>query len=345
MPKYYYINSTTQIQLPDKPFAEGGEGEIYIITSPNKFQGYCAKIIFKNQRSKNKFLKIQHLIKNPPRKILNTNGIRICWPLHLIYDASKQPVGFIMPIAYPQSIQVYELTKPKIRSKYAGLLNKFEKEKNTDALIRRIKICINIAHAVYLIHQNNEYVFVDLKPQNILFSPDGKISLVDLDSIQITKNNKVLFFGKVGTPEYLPPEGFGIDPSKCIVPVSHDHFSLAVITYQIIVGCHPFSCSTSGAYSHLSEKHELIKNGLFPFGSRKAYTKPSEMHKNNYNILPQELKNIFLLAFDGSFYNPKVRPTSNDIGRTLFSLLPQTSQKKKHSWIMKLYYSLINKRN
>jgi DNA-binding helix-hairpin-helix protein with protein kinase domain len=64
---------------------------------------------------------------------------------------------------------------------------------NVDFIKNRLMVCSNIAKAFHFLHITNKYVVVDLKPENILVSEKGKIAVCDLDSIQISNNNKVLY--------------------------------------------------------------------------------------------------------------------------------------------------------
>ena len=44
MAKAVATSSNTRILLDDKPFASGGEGEVYQITSPASYAEYCVKL-------------------------------------------------------------------------------------------------------------------------------------------------------------------------------------------------------------------------------------------------------------------------------------------------------------
>src|SRR5690606_32507156 len=99
----------------------------------------------------------------------------------------RQFAGFLMPLAHSQSISLYQLCTPRLRSSTKNKdvwAQKFDRSTGP-GILARLKLCVNIAVAIHTIHKRNNYVIVDLKPQNILVSPAGKISLIDLDSIQI----------------------------------------------------------------------------------------------------------------------------------------------------------------
>lgn len=159
-----------------------------------------------------------------------------------------------------------------------------------------------------------------MKPQNILVSADGKISVVDLDSIQISNSAQVIHRGHVATPEYTPAEGGRLNPSQDFIPETWDRFSLAIIFYELIFGLHPFVATSTGQYEHITTIDEAIKHGLFVFGSKSQFLKLPPLHQN-FHRLPDSIKNCFLKAFDKGHTNPNVRPTAEEWGKALFEEL------------------------
>ena len=111
---------------------------------------------------------------------------------------------------------------------------------------------LEYAHEKKIIHR-------DIKPGNVLISKRGDVRLVDfgiardLNSLGLTYTGEML-----GTPAYMSPEQ--IKGEK--VDVFTDVFSLGVITYEMIVGKHPF-CNEDNdevkAGTILEKKQENIK--------------------------------------------------------------------------------------
>jgi len=212
-------NSKNQnIVIADEPFSAGGEGQVHKILMPANLQNLCVKIYFPQHRNMEKEQKIKFMVNNPPTNIF-TNTYLVCWPVDAVYSGSSF-LGFMMPLAFPNSILMYELTTPKIKKSLPAIWQKFNRTSSTN-ILTRLKICVNIAIPIHQIHSLNKYVLVDMKPQNILVTPDGKIAIIDLDSLQISNNGKVIFHAKVATPEYAPPEEEKLKPSKDFIPAGY----------------------------------------------------------------------------------------------------------------------------
>ena len=108
--------------------------------------------------------------------------------------------------------------------------------------------------AIHYLHENN-IIYRDLKPENVLIDRDGYIKITDfgLSKQNIIDNYSTYSF--CGTPEYLAPEiienqGHG----KAV-----DWWSLGAIVYEMLTGLPPF-------YSKDKEKlFNNIKNGNLRF--------------------------------------------------------------------------------
>lgn len=223
MAKHYTTSKGAQISLEDTPFAKGGEGSIFYITHPANFRSHCAKIyIDKYQDAQKK--KIKHMISNPPANLKN-KGYLVCWPEETLYSNGKF-VGFIMPLAFSESQKLYSLCLPDISNELPPIWRtKYNRGTSSGITGPRLKLCVNIAVAIHSIHRSNQYVLVDMKPHNLLMTDDGRISMTDMDSVQIANNKQNIFSAHVATPEYVPPEGTQLNPSKDYIPESWDRFS------------------------------------------------------------------------------------------------------------------------
>jgi DNA-binding helix-hairpin-helix protein with protein kinase domain len=251
MPLIVSTETNQQISLTDQPFASGGEGELYKVISPNSLSNYCVKIFYSQYQTQKKAEKLRFMIKNKPDSVGNDNDISICWPVDLIFIQSGF-VGFLMPLAFNDSIQLYELCTPKLKKNLSAIWHQKFDRSHDESVKNRIKLCINLAIAIFNIHKVGNYVLVDMKPQNILITADGKVSIVDLDSIQIANKTQVIHNGHVATPEYTPPEGAKLNPSTDYIPETWDRFSLAVIYYELLFGVHPFVSTSTRPYEHIS---------------------------------------------------------------------------------------------
>lgn len=235
------------IDVVDKPLGAGGQGCVHNIRT-SKYADYCLKIYKDQNAAQKEYDRIAFMVQNPPRNIIGANNFRICWPVALAFNSSKQFIGYVMPLAFPESRDLLILSsynaKPIAQQarykKYTAWHNKYERF--TDVGIKnRIKMLCNWAIALYAIHETDKYVIVDLKPQNVMATATGKISIVDTDSFQISQNGRILFPATAFTPDYLAPEGKTLHQNNMPFTESCDCFAAAVIFYTILMGTHPYS--------------------------------------------------------------------------------------------------------
>ncbi|MDF9800551.1 serine/threonine protein kinase [Catalinimonas alkaloidigena] len=326
MENQYFTSQGICINIQCLPFQSGGEGEVFSIVSPDDYKNKCAKIFYPSKRNDIRKKKLEFMVANSPPK-LEEEQYRICWPLTLLYQHNSF-VGFIMPLAYSNSIQLYELCTPKIKPKLLPEWSKFDRTTGEGVVIR-LKLCVNIAIAIHIIHCMKKYVLVDMKPQNILVNQIGNISIIDLDSIQISNGKKVAFYGPVATPEYVPPEGIQLKPNENHIPSSWDLFSLAVIFYEIIFGLHPFAATANGKYETCTTISDKISSGLFPYGSNSKFITMMPPLHHNFTLLPNVLQSYFIRAFDNKIFKPEHRPSSEMWGKFFFKEINQPSKRNK----------------
>lgn len=97
-------------------------------------------------------------------------------------------------------------------------------------IIRQVAAALDAAHAQGLIHR-------DVKPQNILVTPNGFAYLVDFGIAEASGDTSLTMTGyQVGTFDYMAPERFGNDKATAAVDV----YSLACVLYQALTGDKPF---------------------------------------------------------------------------------------------------------
>lgn len=309
----YFKKNKTAIHLETAPFASGGEGAVHRILN---MSGYCAKIYHPDQLTKKKEKKIEYLINNFSYQQLSDKAL-ICWPVDLVYNTTGKFVGFIMPLSFQNSIELYEIVTLKIRN---NLDNKWKKkfDRNTiDGIQNRLKVCVNIAIALHTLHSTRHYVLVDFKPQNILITTDGRVSITDMDSIQVFNNSQIIHHAKVATPEYAPKESEKLNPANDLITETWDRFSLAVVFYEILFGIHPYAATAGGQYDNATTIDDKIRKNLFVHGSKKSYLTVIPQPHSNYNNLPTSIKNLFIKAFETGSTNPLLRPTAEEWGKTI----------------------------
>jgi eukaryotic-like serine/threonine-protein kinase len=151
---------------------------------------------------------------------------------------------------------------------------------------------LSAAHAQGLVHR-------DVKPANILLTPDGSVKVADFgiarafdDSDQLTRTGAV-----IGTATYFSPEqaqGHGADSRS-------DIYSLGVVMYEMLTGQPPFTGESpvAVAYQHVSE----------------APPPPSVIN-------PQVPRSLEAVVMKAMAKDPDARyQTADDLGRDLRRLL------------------------
>ena len=137
-----------------------------------------------------------------------------------------------MPLAFTGSrdlkiIETYTFNQT-IAQKYPKhkSWNKFD-HSNKDGFIRRLQMMKNWALSVDIIHKTQKYVLIDIKPENVLATDTGLISVVDTDSFQINDGYNV-FKGPVATPEYFAKTAKQIQQQGTLQTTYCDMFALGV---------------------------------------------------------------------------------------------------------------------
>ncbi len=327
MALYFKTSQNQKITVEDKPLSvAGGEGQVHRIIAPSLYKNYCVKIFHPNQRYAEREPKLSYMIKHSPSDLIGEKYM-ICWPTELVYD-KNQFVGFIMPLAFEGSISLYDICRPTMKKNLDEKWHKFNLS-ISQGVILRLKLCANLAIAIHKIHQMNHYILVDMKPQNILLTNLGTISIIDLDSIQIANNSKVTYPAHAVTAEYIPSEGHSnqLHPSQDYIPLSWDRFSLAVVFYEILFGLPPFAATYKGKYKDCDTIAEKIKFGLFPHAAKsKKYLASLPALHNNFQRLPKPLKDLFLQAFIKGHNLPEARPSAEQWGRSLYQEITKIKQ-------------------
>lgn len=275
----------------------GGEGTIYSITAPQEWLGYCIKEYVEKYRTAAKEAKLQFMVDHPPEPLHYANG-KLCWPVALAYDAGfSEFVGYVMPLAYTNSQELYllsNLTNKRLGAQWQPYFDQSEESAH-----KRLNICVNLCTSVQLLHQDTNYAIVDFKPQNIMFTADGKVALVDLDSLQIRADESgEPHYGRVNTLEYTPPEGANITVKDTLVNKSWDEFSLAVILYQILFGIHPYMATFAPPFEQLNSLGDKIQQNLFVHGQGQRHLSALPSPHNRFNLLHDDIQQLFRISFD-----------------------------------------------
>ena len=129
---------------------------------------------------------------------------------------------------------------------------------------RAISIALQMLAALRIAHQQG-VIHRDVKPQNILMQPDGKVKVADFGIASAGGDSEMTEAGSiVGTAQYLAPEqarGLAVGPPA-------DLYSVGVVLYEMLCGRVPFDGDTAVnvAMRHVQEPPQPLgeRNPLVP---------------------------------------------------------------------------------
>jgi serine/threonine protein kinase len=292
-----------------KDIKTSGEGTIYQTSKA----GLLAKIYHNNTITQEKIDKLQVMVKNPPVDPTRPKGhVSIAWPKCLLQDSYGKSLGFLMP-AIGNGETLINIYNPTFRQQIAPGLNWYYL--HTTA--------INIASIVQALHAK-QYVVGDLKPDNLLVTPNMYVSIIDTDSFQIVDTlTRKIYRCPVASGEYTPREMLGKNVQNVDRSKVQDHFGLAVIIWNLLFGNHPFSGHWSGS-GNRPNIDKLIEQGLWMYGSS-PQLRPA---KNSIplNIIHPELQKLFYKCFNDGHSKPNARPSAADWETALRQAISELTQ-------------------
>ncbi len=170
---------------------------------------------------------------------------------------------------HPNIVQVYD------QSQTAGMsyiVQEYVEGETLKDLIRRespieprraITIALQILAALRVAHQQG-VIHRDVKPQNILVQPDGKIKVADFGIASAGDTEMTEAGSIVGTAQYLAPEqarGLSVGPPA-------DLYAVGIVLYEMLSGRVPFEgeAAVTVAMRHVQEAPEALtdRNPLVP---------------------------------------------------------------------------------
>jgi serine/threonine-protein kinase len=150
---------------------------------------------------------------------------------------------------------VMELVPGESLSRLLEREKKLSEEKVLD-IIAQTSRALGAAHSRGLVHR-------DIKPGNLLITPDGKVKITDFgiarvgDQVPLTKTGQVM-----GTVQYLAPEQA---TGKTSTPAT-DLYSLGVVAYEALAGKRPFTGENQMAIAmaHINEMPPALPETIDP---------------------------------------------------------------------------------
>lgn len=310
----YIINTgfhIYRVNVLAKPMSVGGEGSIYAFNMQE--YGDCIMKIYRTpEKALAKRDKILYMIKNPP--VSPHPNIRFCWPLFAVEEETTgRFCGFVMKRAFENShdltiLEFFSPTKTIAElfpdDEDRGWHNKFELKTNL-GIRNRLKILYNWVSAVEALHATGRFILVDIKPENILVTPTGKVSMIDMDSCQVAENGVLMFDCNALTPGYFPPDAEARKRNKRPLDYTCDSFAMGCCIYSILTGTHPFSNTRLLAPYNTEDYSTLgarVRAGLYHDGEKGRYVQriaTFDLHANA-SRLSLQLNQLFRAAFVGT---------------------------------------------
>ncbi|MEO1653363.1 MAG: WG repeat-containing protein, partial [Bacteroidota bacterium] len=314
------IAANQSITLSSETLGQGGEGTIYQVLSPPSLQNSVAKIYHPRERNKGREYKLNYLISHPVQ--VSQVGAHV-WPQEIIYNESGAFMGFLMPKA-KSKYDLTVLSSLKLSSRLEPeWLEKYHRE-GIKGFENRAQVAFYLAQAMADLHASQHYRLVDFKPENVRVSLNGKVNLLDMDSLQIHQDQEILFKALKVTAEYSPAEIKYVNLGQDLIPEYWDRFSLAVVIYKLLFGLHPFSGTPKGEYQVLSSQAQKIQAGLFPLGKHKSSFEVIPLPHQNFNALPASVQRLFLRCFEEGFREMEARPAAQEWAQELENFSAQT---------------------
>ena len=180
-------------------------------------------------------------------------------------DRFKREAKTAANLNHPNIVQIFDWgieDEPYFVMEYieGNTLTSIISKNRTISLSDILFIGAQVSSGLHAAHQKG-LVHRDIKPGNIMITPDGKVKVTDFGIVSlqneesdITKTGSIL-----GTASYISPEQAQGKP----VSIESDLYSLGTVLYELITGKAPFSADSpiSTATKHLTEKPE--KPSLF----------------------------------------------------------------------------------
>ncbi len=285
----------------EKQLGSGGEGQVWTVQGRLEVAKIYHPRIIKPEHER----KLKAMLANPPVDEMRVKGhVSIAWPTELLYQGGKF-AGFLMPML-EQSPTIFTVYNPVKRKKECPGFNwKY-----------LFHTALNLSKAIEAIHYKG-YVIGDLNESNILVKSSALVSVIDTDSFQVKDANGQVYYCKVGKEDFTPPELLGASLDKVDRLPEHDYFGLGVLIFRLLMeGYYPFT-GVLKQEVQLNEpvQHYCLQRGAFPYDNNPIVSPPPMAPV--FNILPRDVRNLFLRCFVAGHKNLQARPSPREWGRVL----------------------------
>ena len=228
-------NNLPQIPLYhiDRLIAEGGTAKIYLGIDLRSGFPVAIKELktkhFKNKIIRDKFKEVE------TQMYLNMQHPNIPKLVDFIDLEEKELLYIIMEFIEGQSLEQYIYNEMGIIPEQKAL-----------------PIFIELLEAVAYLH-NNGILHLDIKPNNVMLQPNGRIKLIDLGIA--ARMSDVSGSTGFGTPAYMPPEQS--EMGEC--GKYTDIFALGIMRFEMLAGTVPFNSTNPSYREQVKEIKHRIK--------------------------------------------------------------------------------------
>jgi serine/threonine protein kinase len=196
---------------------------------------------------------------------------------------------------------------------------------------RAIQIAVQVAAGLEYAHRRG-LVHRDIKPQNILLSPDGQVHIADFGIAKSHLSTAVTRTGiAFGTADYISPEqAQGLDATP-----QSDIYSLGIVLYEMLTGQLPFTGTSpmAVALQHIQQPPRPPRqlNAAIPPALEalvlRAIAKDSHQRPASASAFAQELRNLQSGHVQQTIMAPMSRQQPASGGRTAQSRADQPEQR------------------
>jgi len=164
-------------------------------------------------------------------------------------------------------------------------------------LERRLALFLDLCEAVQFVHRNL-IVHRDIKPGNVLVTPDGRVKLLDFGIAKLTEEldadgARTVTGLRAMTPEYASPEQIRGEP----VTTATDIYALGVLLYELLTGERPLQFDSTNPLElarEIAEKTPILPSDAV--GRTRAGARPPGPPARLARKLRGDLDRIVLMA-------------------------------------------------
>lgn len=272
----------------NKLLGEGGQGAVYDVTRDGKH--VALKWYHKEKATASQKKILDNLIaKGAPDE-------HFLWPEDMILVDGGERFGYIMPLRPKQYSNPVALMKNRINPSFYTLC----------------KVAYNATLAYQKLHKGG-YCYSDISFGNLFFDPKtGDVLICDNDNVSV---NGLDASQVLGTPRFMAPE---IVLGQAKPSRNTDLYSLAVLLFYLFMVNHPLEGALE-ANIKCMDIHAMTliygKKPVFIFDPIDKSNRPVKGYQDNaliyWDIIPQNLKDLFMESFTTGLKDPRKRITEN----------------------------------